>query len=228
MNFTKNFTILFQLLKYTSKGFSICKIYQILELKKLNIKEEVIEFGSNNYEDSLIKFIKKNPSKIYFSNIFKKQGKNYFSLNLDKKNYIKKKFKNILVFNVLEHVHNDSNAIDEFKKILKKNGKLFISTPFLYRYHEAPKDYKRYTIDYFEKILKEKNFNIKKKLSLGSGPFLASYSLLFDYLKKIPFLSYPILVFCFLIDNFLMLFHKNKKKRYPICIIVIAEKVNEK
>ena len=84
----------------------------------------------------------------------------------------------------MEHIHNDSYAIDELKKLLKKKGKLYISTPFLYRYHQAPKDYKRYTIEYFEKILKNKNFRIKKKISLGTGPFLASYSLLYDYLKK--------------------------------------------
>ena len=151
--------------------------------------------------------------------------KNYFCINLEKKNKVKKKFNNILAFNILEHIHNDSRAIDELKKLLKKRGKLYISTPFLYRYHQAPKDYKRYTLEYFEKILKDKNFRIKKKVSLGTGPFLASYSLLFDYLKKIPFISYPIITLCFLLDYFLMLFHKNKSNiLYPICIIIVAEK----
>ena len=37
----------------------------------------------------------------------------------------------MLLFNVLEHVHNDMNAIDELGKLLKKGGKLYISTPFL-------------------------------------------------------------------------------------------------
>ena len=217
--------LLLDLIKYSAKGFSVCKTYQIIELKKQNIKNEVIEFGTTNYKESLIKYISNKPKKIFFSNLFNLKSKNYFCINLEKNNKIKKKFKNILAFNILEHIHNDSYAIDELKKLLKKKGKLYISTPFLYRYHQAPKDYKRYTIEYFEKILKNKNFRIKKKISLGTGPFLASYSLLYDYLKKIPLITYPIITICFLLDNFLMFFHKNKTDiLYPICIIIVAEK----
>ena len=227
MSFIKNIKFLFELIKYTRLGFSVCKIYQVLELKKQKIQEEVIEFGSNNYEESLIKFNKKKTKKIYFSNFFKNKdkNKNYISLDLENKNKEKKKFKSVVAFNVLEHIYDDTNAINEFKKILKKGGKLYISTPFLYRFHEAPKDYKRYTLEYFEKNLKRNNFKIKKKLSLGTGPFLASYSLIFDYLNKIPLISYPIIILCYIFDIFLMSFHKNKtNKFYPICIVIVAEK----
>ena len=225
MSFIKNIKTLIELIKYTARGFSICKSFQILELKKQDIRDEIIEFGTINYEESLIKYIPKKPKKIYFSNLFNLNSKNYFCINLEKNNKIKKRFKNILAFNILEHIHNDSHALDELKKLLKKKGKLIISTPFLYRYHHAPKDYKRYTLDYFEKILKNKKFKIRKKLSFGTGPFLASYSLMFDYLSKIPLISYPLIVICFLLDHFLMIFHKNKTTVfYPICILIIAEK----
>ena len=225
MSFIENIKTLIELIKYTARGFSICKSFQILELKKQDIRDEIIEFGTMNYEESLIKYIPKKPKKIYFSNLFNLKSKNYFYINLEKNNKIKKRFKNILAFNILEHIHNDSHALDELKKLLKKKGKLIISTPFLYRYHHAPKDYKRYTLDYFEKILKNKKFKIRKKLSFGTGPFLASYSLMFDYLSKIPLISYPLIVICFLLDHFLMIFHKNKTTVfYPICILIIAEK----
>ena len=225
MNFTRNIKFLIELLRYTAYGFSVCKIYQILELKKQNIKDEIIEFGSNNYQESLIKYVKKNRLKIFFSNLFDYKNNNNIKIDLENKNRIKKKFKNILAFNVLEHIHNDANALDEFSKLLKKRGKLYISTPFLYRYHEAPKDYKRYTVDYFDKILKSKKYKIKKKLSLGTGPFMASYSMLFDYLNKIPLICYPLITICYLLDIFLTVFHKNRiNKFYPICIIIVAEK----
>ena len=224
MNFIENMKLLLDLIKYSSKGFSVCKTYQILELKKQNMKDEVIEFGTINYQESLIKYIPKKPKKIFFSNLFNLSAENYFCINLEKKNKITKKFKNILAFNILEHIHNDSHAINELKKLLKRKGKLYISTPFLYRYHQAPKDYKRYTLEYFEKILKNKNFKIKRKISFGTGPFLASYSLLFDYLNKIPLIIYPFITICFLLDYFLMLFHKNKTNViYPICIVIVAE-----
>jgi SAM-dependent methyltransferase len=225
MNFIKNLKFLTKLIYYTSYGFSICKIYQITELKKQNIHNEIIEFGSNSYRESLIKYYKKNKIKIYFSNLFNLKKDNYFQINLENKNKIKKRFKNILAFNVLEHIHNDSKALDQLKRLLKKKGKLYISTPFLYRYHEAPRDYKRYTSDYFEKILKSKKFKIKKKLSLGTGPFMVSYSMIFDYLNKIPLICYPLITICYLLDIFLSLFHKNRiNKFYPICILIVAEK----
>ena len=67
MNFINK---LLQLLNFSFKGYSLCKTYQILELKKINFENEIIEFGSNNYEESLIRFTKKKTHKIFFSNIF--------------------------------------------------------------------------------------------------------------------------------------------------------------
>ena len=90
MSFTEKFNLLKNFFKYSSFGFSICKIYQVLELKKLNLKNRTIEFGSNRYEESLIKFNKENSSNIYFSNIFKNKNKNYLSLDLEKKIVLKK------------------------------------------------------------------------------------------------------------------------------------------
>ena len=225
MNYINKIKTLLNFIKYTSKGFSPCKIYQTLELKKLKIQDTIIEFGTNNYEESFTKLIRKKTQKIFFSNLKKFKSKNYIKINLEKKNNFKKKFDNIIIFNVLEHIYNEKNALRELNKILKKNGKIYISTPFLYRYHEAPEDYKRYTITYFEKVLKEKKFKSIIKKNLGEGPLMASYSMLFDYINKVPLISYPILIICFLFDQVLSCFHKTDiKKLYPICILIIASK----
>tara|TARA_B100001540_G_scaffold271887_1_gene255890 strand:- start:1574 stop:2254 length:681 start_codon:yes stop_codon:yes gene_type:complete len=224
MSYINNMNFLIKFLRYTGKEFSPCKIYQILEFKKLKMKNKSIEFGTFNYEESFTKFIRPKSDKNFFSNLKKIKGENYVELNLEKKNNLSKKFDNIVIFNVLEHIYNDNKAIFELKKILKKNGKLIISTPFIYRYHEAPQDYKRYTISYFEKILKENNLKIIKSKYLGEGPFIASYSLFFDYLKKIPLISYPIIILCYILDKILSIFHKtNINKIYPICIFIIAK-----
>ena len=57
--------LLLDLIKYSAKGFSVCKTYQILELKKQNIEDEVIEFGTIYYNESLIKYIKNKPKKFF-------------------------------------------------------------------------------------------------------------------------------------------------------------------
>ena len=224
MNFINNIKFLLKFLSYSSKEFSPCKIYQIEQLKNIKVEKKSIEFGTYNYDESFTKFIRPDSNKNFFSNIKNLKTKNYIKFNLEKKNNIKKKFDNIIIFNVLEHIHNDLKAIQELKKILNKNGKLIISTPFIYRYHEAPEDYKRYTASYFERLLKEMNFKIIKSKYLGEGPFIASYSLFFDYLKKIPLISYPIIIFCYILDKILSIFHKtNINKIYPICIFIIAK-----
>ena len=110
-------------------------------------------------------------------------------------------------------------------KILKKNGKIILSTPFIYRYHGAPEDYKRYTLSYLEKLLKGRKYKIIQKKNLGEGPLIGCYSLIFDYLKLIPLIKYPILTFCFLFDLIISIFHKsNSEKLYPVCVFIVAQK----
>lgn len=227
MKFTDQIKFLFHFIKYTNKGLSPCKIYQISEIQKLKLKDETIEFGSNNYQESFFKYIKNRNKneKIIFSNLNNNRNSNYMKMNLEKNNITKKKFDNILIFNVLEHIYDDKIALNELTKILKKNGNIYISTPFLYRYHQAPEDYKRYTITYFEKLLKEKNLRIIKKKYLGEGPLMASYAMVFDYINRVPLLSYPILIICFIVDKILSIFHQTDiKKLYPICIFIAAKK----
>jgi SAM-dependent methyltransferase len=143
---------------------------------------------------------------------------------LQKNNNIKKKFSNVVIFNVLEHVVEFDKAIFEIKKILDKKGKLFLSTPFLYRYHGAPDDFSRYTSDYLKKKIVKNGFKILNCRNFGTGPFMAAYSMLFDYLKFVPFLPFLIIFFFMKIDLFLSFFQRTPmSKIYPICIILEAE-----
>ncbi len=74
-------------------------------------------------------------------------------------------FNLILCFDVLEHVINASEVLNELFRILKPNGKILIFIPFLFREHEYPSDFQRYTSVGIKNILNEsgfKNINIKK------------------------------------------------------------------
>tara|TARA_B100000745_G_scaffold263820_1_gene188331 strand:- start:1279 stop:1959 length:681 start_codon:yes stop_codon:yes gene_type:complete len=225
MNFISKLNFLVNFFKLLLKQNSICRIFQTLEFKKLKLKNKTIEFGCKNFKDSFTKFLKLNRKNIFLSDISSSNENNYLKINLQKSINLKKKFENIVIFNVLEHLYDDNNAIKQLSKILKKNGYLIISTPFLYRFHGAPNDFKRYTISYYEKLLSDQNFTIIKKKNLGKGPFLACCSLLYDYLKKIPLLIYPILLISYVLDCIISLFHKSDLTQiYPICIFIIAKK----
>lgn len=51
----------------------------------------------------------------------------------------------VLVTEVLEHVPDPVKALGECRRVLKANGKLFLTTPFFIPLHEIPHDYFRYT-----------------------------------------------------------------------------------
>ena len=55
------------------------------------------------------------------------------------------KFDNILCTEVLEHLHSPHVAISEMKRVLKKGGRLILTTRFIFPLHDIPHDYYRFT-----------------------------------------------------------------------------------
>ena len=223
MKFFNNFSDYISIFLLTLQNKSICRIYQIINFNKFIIIGNTIEFGVKNFSESFFKKKILN-DKLYFSDQFNSSSSNYIRIDLQKSNKIGKKFSNVVIFNVLEHVIDFDKAIHEIKKILKKKGKVFLSTPFLYRYHGAPEDFSRYTSEYLKLKMKQNGFKILKCRNFGTGPFMTSYSILFDYLKFIPLLPFLIIFLCINLDFFLSLFQRTSmSKIYPICIILEAK-----
>jgi len=54
-------------------------------------------------------------------------------------------FEIVLCTEVLEHLTEPQKAIDEIKRVLKKRGKLILTTRFLFPLHDIPSDYFRFT-----------------------------------------------------------------------------------
>lgn len=54
-------------------------------------------------------------------------------------------FDTVLLLEVLEHVTDAESVLAEICRVLKPEGRLLISVPFLYPLHDAPHDYRRYT-----------------------------------------------------------------------------------
>jgi len=47
---------------------------------------------------------------------------------------------------LLEHVENVGEVINEFHRVLRPGGKVYVTAPFLYPFHAVPGDYNRWTI----------------------------------------------------------------------------------
>ena len=111
------------------KKNSPCRALQIIESKNYELGGDCLEIGNFFLnKKSFFNFFKLRIKKtLFFADIKKRlKEKNYFYFDLEKKNNVKKKFDNIIIFNVLEHVYDIENGIGEIKKVLKKNGLLII------------------------------------------------------------------------------------------------------
>ncbi len=201
---------------------SILRIFQKEIFKEFKIKGDVIEFGASHEIYKNFCNINLENCNITYSNI-DSPNKEFFYFDLQKDNFIDIKYDFAVIFNVLEHLLNPNLALKNLSKILKKNGKIIGSTPFIFRIHGAPKDYSRFTKDHLIELLKSNNFENIQIIELGTGPFLACVSLLRSYLKYLP-IFYQLLVFLSLvIDKLIKLIIKtDPKKIYPIGYVFFA------
>jgi SAM-dependent methyltransferase len=199
---------------------------QINECTKIKVNGLSLEFGAIDRKNKTFSNFIRGQSKFEYSNIKPNKKLNIFYSDLTKKLKIKSnKYNNVLLFNVLEHLPEYRIALSQINRILKKKGKIIGSTPFIYQIHGAPKDYFRFTKEFFEFELKKQKFNNIKIQYLGNGPFTACYSLIYPYLRFLPIFSHLVLLICFMLDNILQIFIKTDLKEiFPIGIFFNAQK----
>ena len=219
MNF---YTLIFKL---TLKNYSPLRIFQILEIKKLAIDKEFLDLGSTASKTNVSNYIE----NIHFRNFanfnLKADEKLENHINLEEyPNEIKKKFKIILLMNVLEHIKNIENCFKNINSILEKEGTLYGSTPFMYHIHESPNDYFRFTKQFLNEFLVENDFTNIEIKTLGTGIFCNMYSSLFNHTKRIPLLNVVLFPAVIIIDNIISIFFKNLKNINPLGYFFIAKK----
>lgn len=73
----------------------------------------------------------------------------------------------VLLIEVLEHLENPLIVLNEINRILKDNGKLFMSIPFLFPVHADPCDYQRYTEQGLINISNQTGYNIETTIHMG-------------------------------------------------------------
>ena len=177
-------------LKLILKKNSLLRVLQIYECLNVALYGTSIEFGATDNKDKTFSNFVKGKSKFYYSNKINNKKLKVFYSDLTKKlNIPSKKYNNVLFFNILEHLPEYKIVFSEIYRIMKKGGSFIGSVPFIYQIHAAPKDYFRFSREFLETNLNKYKFKTVKVKSLGFGPFIASYSLLYPYLRYLPFFS---------------------------------------
>ena len=206
-----NFKDLLFLLNQIVKGKSYMRATHNLFLKKkINLEDPIANIGSGK-KSEYVKYICKDKSLVINYDFFN-LSTNVTKLDLEKKFTLKKKFRSIILFNVLEHIYNKEQLIKSINKSLKKKGKLELYVPFMYRYHGYPKDFHRMTHSYLIKFLRENGFKTKVTL-IATGQANVILEILLNYFK-LSIIKYPFAILLILINFIFKLFSKDSINFY--------------
>lgn len=135
-------------------------------------------------------------------------------------------YDSILLSDVLEHIANPDLLLRELNRVLKKDGFIVIMVPFLYRIHEEPHDYYRYTEHALEYLLYKNGFKTIELQSYG-GPI----DVIFDILNKVIFNNRKRSKILFRLYKFLInkqRFNRINEERaysFPLGYCVAAQKI---
>lgn len=152
-------------------------LYSIFYHPFFFIRKEIYRFvkeNSNLFSGELLDF--GGGSKPY-QHLFP-QIRNYYSIEVesdkeeinadliyDGKNlpFEDNKFDTIICTEVFEHIEDLSFTLKELKRVLKPEGKILITTPFMCIEHEMPNDYRRLSLNGLISLMKKNDFELKKK-----------------------------------------------------------------
>lgn len=93
-------------------------------------------------------------------------------------------FDSALCNQVLEHVFNPDEFLQEINRVLKRGGKLLLTVPFVWDEHEQPNDYARYSSFGLRALLEKNGFVIRQHEKLGANATIF-FQLANAYLFKI-------------------------------------------
>src|SRR3989344_2002611 len=95
-----------------------------------------------------------------------------------------KSFEGVVCVNSLYYYEDPGFAIGEFSRVLRKNGKLVVVTPFIYPLHDAPHDKYRFTEHGLKGLLQGK-FAVERIVPVG-GIFSVPVVMVHSLRKGIP------------------------------------------
>jgi len=162
-----------------------------------------------------------------------KNSKTQF-LNADIKNlpFENESVDTVVLTQVLEHVDDPFKALREVKRVLKTEGILIFSVPFIYHAHAVPYDYYRFSEYGLKKICDDLGFEIKEFLYQGYfgtavvsivNGFIWELASKNKYLRNFVFL--PFLLVFFTVNNLAgILLDKIKNKNFTPNFWLVVQK----
>lgn len=143
-------------------------------------------------------------------------------------------FDSILCNQVLEHVPSPDLFLEEINRVVRVNGRLLLTVPFVWGEHEKPNDFRRYTSFGIIDLLERNGFRIvfHSKIGNNASIFFQLFStyILVLVVKLPKYVQYFALLFVFSIFNIVGIFFGALLPKYSdlyLDNIVLCEKINE-
>ncbi len=115
-------------------------------------------------------------------------------------------YDHVVLAEVLEHLHSPQQAIDRIRRVLKKEGKLTLTVPFIFPIHSRPNDYFRFTSFGLEHLLREFTMVvIKERNSWGEAVNVLIVRLIMENRLVAKLLAPLIVLIAFLLAPFALL-----------------------
>lgn len=118
----------------------------------------------------------------------------------------KAEFDSVVCNEVLEHIFEPDNFVLEIHRVLKPEGKLLLTVPFVWDEHEQPVDYARYSSFGLKNLLQRNGFKVlEQRKSVRDFSIILQLvnSYLFKKVAKNLFLKYFCIIFIMSILNIL-------------------------
>ena len=178
------------IVKEIFRGKSLPRILINKRMKKTpEIKGRILDLASGTKRPSYYRFLKIDKGAEIISIDISDERKPDIKADLEQPFPLKnEEFDNVFCFNLLEHIFNYRNVINESSRVLKAEGRFIGTIPFLGSVHGDPDDYFRYTKSALKKLFNEAGFRDIEIEALGYGPFAVSYymiAFLFPKLMRI-------------------------------------------
>ena len=184
-----------------------------------------LDIGSGNspykkyYLDKVDKYLVVDKGDIH-KHMFKSSKEEFIDADIKNLPFEDEFADTIILTQVLEHIDEPFKALDEVYRVLKKDGVLILSLPFIYPAHATPYDYFRFSEFELKKIIKDYSLKTKEFIHQGYfgtaiismiNVFIWEFASRNKLLRNTIFL--PFLLFLFAINNIVGLgldFVKNK------------------
>lgn len=107
-----------------------------------------------------------------------------FTDSADKLSFKDNEFDGLIYSEVIEHISNLPEALKEMRRVIKKGGLVFISSPFVFPQHGIPYDFQRLTRFYYENIFKNDEIILIKESNSSLTTSITSFNL---FIESSPF-----------------------------------------